>query len=100
MRSKLSYYSIALLIGLAITSGFLLVVNPFNPAPATASSYPHGSVQTSTATTVTSSSSPSPPGSIFPGGSVVGHHADDEPPGTSSGNRTTTTTASVHSSDE
>ncbi len=37
MRNRLSYYSVALLLGLAVVSAFLLAVNPFGGAPASAS---------------------------------------------------------------
>lgn len=37
MRSRLSYCSIALLVGLVVVSGLIFVINPFNGTPANAS---------------------------------------------------------------
>jgi hypothetical protein len=115
MRSKLSYYSVLLLVGLAITSGLILVMNPFNSPPASASapaqgSAPAGATTATTSTVSSTISASTAPGGGFgsivqPGGALAGehhhHHSDSSGEGAGAGNSTvTTTTAPVYSQDE
>lgn len=110
MRSKLSYYSVLLLIGLAIASGLILVINPFNGAPASASPGAQTVGTTGAATTnSTSAATSSTAGAPFQtrgafgdgsenGGTFDGDHGQNSQyPGLggASGNSTVTTTTSV-----
>ncbi len=112
MRSKLSYYSVALLVGLAVVSALVLTMNPFNGAPASAS--PAAQTRSATTSSVANASSPltpnSPAGSPpaiggsgngpYPGGDFDGDNNHwDGFPGIGS-NTTTTTTATIYSQDE
>lgn len=112
MRNKLSYYSVILLVGLAVASGLILIANPFNGAPASASpSAPTaahvGTTATSTnsTSTVTSTAVPAPVPIVNgfgddsqPGGTADGdhHHSDYPGLGGLTGNSTTTTSTSVY----
>lgn len=105
MRSRLSYYWVVLLVGLAIISGLIFVMNPFNSPPAGASAPAQGATVASgaaaTNSTVSSTSTSTPGGNglgniLQPGGALAGahHHHDTEYPGfgDGSGNSTVTTT--------
>jgi len=115
MRNKLSYYSVILLVGLAMASALIFVSNPFNGAPATASPGAQApetrnpsSASTNSTSTGTSSSvaAPVPIANGFgddshSGGTVDGdhdHHSDFPGLGGSTGNgpNTTSTTTSTH----
>ena len=89
MRSKLSYYSVLLLAGLAMVSALVIAMNPFNSVPASASPASQ-SVATSSAASgnghlVANSPAISPPAGndhdngLQPGGSSHEdhHHADE-----------------------
>lgn len=110
MRSRLSYYSVLLLVGLAVTSGLVLAMNPFNSPQASGSApaqgaAPRGALTTNS--TVTTSPSTSVPGGnglgggLQPGGALVGehHHHDADDPVPGAGN-STTVTRSIHSQDQ
>jgi hypothetical protein len=117
MRSRLSYYSVVLLVGLAIVSALVFAMNPFNGAPASASPAAR-SVASSSAASASSSPASNSPGistpagngivnSTQPGGSFDGvhhHHDSDGFPGAegAAGNGTTSTTSTgtVYSVDE
>jgi hypothetical protein len=110
MRSRLSYYSVLLLVGLAIISGLIFVMNPFNGAPASASPATQtittgGAVATnSTVSSTSTTTAPALGGSgLQPGGTLAGvhHHYENESPGLDdgAGNSTisTTTASPIHS---
>jgi len=111
MRSRLSYYSILLLVGLAVGSVLMISINPFNGAPASAS--PGSAVTTSSQTAQPPLSNVAPSGQSGgagsqPQGTLGSHHHDDggyfdgAQPGSSAATTTTTTTsaASIYSQDE
>ncbi|MGH9919950.1 MAG: hypothetical protein ACRD6W_13935 [Nitrososphaerales archaeon] len=117
MRNKLSYYSLVLLVGLAVTSAFILVMNPFSGAPARASpatqSTPTQSVANQNSPAVSNGTTPSAQGGngfdngVQPGGTSDGghHHHAAGSFGfggiAGNGSATTTTTAnSVYSQNE
>jgi hypothetical protein len=114
MRSRLSYYSVLLLVGLAVTSGLILVMNPFNSPPASAlattqgAALAGGAIATNSTVSRTTSTSPgSGLGSILqPGGVLAGehnHHDSDfsgEGAGVGNSTITTTTTTPVYSQHE
>lgn len=118
MRSRLSYYSLILLVGLGIVSALVLTMNPFNGAPASASPAPQGTTVTTSSSVgggsplISNSPATSPPAGngfgsgLQPGGTSGGHHHhSDDSPGTvgATGNGTatiTTTTGTVYSQDE
>ncbi len=75
MRTKLSLYSVVLLVGLAVTSGLLLAANPFNGAPAAAAA---GSATPPSPGANAASAGPQGSGAFPSGGSATfGHHDDD-----------------------
>ncbi len=92
MKNRLSYYSVALLVGLVLVSAFVLVKNPFG-APATASPAGAGG-----------SAPPSAPSPSANPANGFGHHGeyDDDGPygGSVTGNGTTTITTSILSQDD
>jgi hypothetical protein len=108
MRSRLSYYSVLLLVGLAITSGLVLVMNPFNSAPANASAptqgaSPAGGVVATNSTAPNSVPTPAGDGSGSapqPGGILAGehHHHDYDSPGEGAGLGNSTVTITTSSS--
>ena len=103
MRNKLSYYSVLLLVGLAVVSAVLFTMNPFNGGPASATP-PGRSAATTSASSVPATSTPAGNGissGLQPGGTFDGvhHHHSDGLPG-DDGNTTTTTTANVYSQNE
>jgi hypothetical protein len=115
MSSKLSYYSLFLLIGLVIVSALVLAMNPFNSVPASASPASQNVATSSAASGIShpisnSPASSTPAGNLLgngtqPGGSFGGlQHHSDEFPGIegAAGNRTTSTTSTgtIHSVDE
>jgi hypothetical protein len=110
MRSRLSYYSVLVLVGLGIVSALILTMNPFNGAPASASP----AAQSAVTTTVGSGSAPPvsnspalsapsgnglPPGAGFEGDH---HHHSDGLPGDdgAAGNSTSTTTTATYISSQ
>jgi hypothetical protein len=116
MRSRLSYYSVLLLVGLAVVSALVFVINPFNGAPASASPAARSTATSSTAGGISTPASNGPVIStpagngvgngLQPGGSFDGdhhHHSDGLPGGErDAGNSTTSTTSTgaVYSIDE
>jgi len=113
MRSRLSYYSVILLVGLAVVSALLFTMNPFNGAPASASPAAQTVATSSVAggsgpSVASSPATPTPAGNgLQPGGSFDGvhdHHSDGNPGGDgAAGNgtaTTTTTTGTIYSQDE
>ncbi len=104
MQSRLSYYSVILLVGLAITSGLVLAMNPFNNPPASASAPTQGAAPAGGAVATNSTTSTSAPGInglggvLQPGEGIAGehHHHDSDSPGAVAGlgNSTVTTTTS------
>ncbi|HVB95189.1 MAG TPA: hypothetical protein VND41_01125 [Nitrososphaerales archaeon] len=111
MRSRLSYYSVFLLVGLAVVSAFVFVMNPFNGAPASAS--PAAQSVSATTSSVATGNSPlipngpttSGPAGSGPqsGGTLEGghdHHSDDFPGIGSNSTTRTTTTGTIYSQDE
>lgn len=105
MRSRLSYYSVLVLVGLGIVSALILTMNPFNSVPASASpaaqSTATPSVGGGNAPSSSGSPSVSPPAwdGLPQGGSFDGdyHNHSDGLPGEDGGvgNSTTTTTTSA-----
>jgi len=115
VRNKLSFYSVLLLVGLAVASGLIFFNNPFNGAPASAAPGAQTVANTglpsqSSTSTATSSTAlaPSPVASGFGGSSQSGgtsgghhHHSDSAGGGGVTGNSTvTTTTSSIYSINE
>ena len=117
MRSRLSYYSLILLVGLGIVSALVLTMNPFSGAPASASPAQQGVSVTTSRSVSGSGTLSNSPAAIAPGGNCFGfglqpggtsgghHHHSDDFPGTAGtgGNATattTTTTGTVYSQDE
>lgn len=113
MHNKLSYYSLALLVGLAVFSVLILAINPFGGGPASASpaaqasastsqGIPGGSAASSGATSSHAGNSPS--SALHPGGSYHsghGHRGSGYISGVIAGNATaTTTTNSVYSQND
>lgn len=109
LRSRLSYYSVAMLAGLAVVSALVLVVNPFGPS-ANASPGTHGAATSTSQTTAALGSGP------FSGGNTTGaapplgeghgweHNHDNDggfrgviPPGNYT---STTTTSSIYAQNE
>jgi|GEM_PF-6151965 len=105
MRSRLSYYSVLVLVGLGIVSALVLTMNPFNSAPASASPVAQGAATTSvgsgSAPPVSNSPAVSAPAGngLPPGGGFDGdhHHHSGGLPGEdgAAGNSTTTTTTTT-----
>jgi len=103
MRSKLSYYSVLLLAGLAIVSVFVFAMNPFNGAPASAS--PATSAASGNSLPASNGAPALAPAGnasgLQPAGSFGGehHHHRDEGFGSGgvTGNSTTTATVAVYS---
>ncbi len=117
MRNRLSYYSVLLLVGLAVVSALLFTMNPFNGAPASASPAAQ-SVSTSSSVSGNSPLISNGPGTTTPGGNGFGsgfqpggttgghhHHSDDNPGAVGAGGNdtattTTTTTGTIYSQNE
>ena len=116
MRSRLSYYSVVLLVGLAILSGLIFVINPFNGAPASASPATQGataggeanatSSSVSTTTFISTQGGNGFGSGLQSGGTSGGeHHHHSDFPGLGGVTRngtitTTTTTGVIHSQGE
>lgn len=110
MRSRLSYYSVLVLVGLGIVSALILAMNPFNSAPATASpasqSAATASVGSGNAPPVSNSPSVSSPAGngLPPGGGFDGEHHDSNgfrgEDGAGNSTTTTTATAGIYSQNE
>jgi hypothetical protein len=118
LRNRLSYYSVLLLVGLAVVSALLFTMNPFNGPPASASPAQRGASVTTSSSVggngplISNSPSATAPGGngfgfgLQPGGTSGGHHHhSDGLPGIAGtgGNATattTTTTGTIYSQDE
>ena len=100
MRNRLSYYSLALLMGLALTSAAILVANPFGGSPASAS--PAGQASAPALQANATAPSISPFGSTHLGGDSDGgrEHEGWSGLGDLGTNGTVTTTTSIYSRDE
>ncbi len=114
MRNRLSYYSVALLLGLAVVSAFLLAMNPFGGAPASASpGTPSLASVNASGPPASNATNPSAQTGIVggivgqPGGAFEGEHHDYDHgsfvggQGVRTGNGTvTTSTGSIQSDNE
>lgn len=113
MHNKLTFYSVLLLVGLAVASGLIFVNNPFSGTPASASPGAQSvittsattAVSTSTATSTATSSTATAPVPVANGfgddaqhgGTSSGDHDyhSDFGPGGATGNSTVTTTTTT-----
>ena len=119
MRSKLSYYSVALLVGLAVVSVLVLAMNPFNSQPTGATALTQGSSSASAnnpssggSPLISNSTSPLAPGNGLGRGAQQGGFDGDHDGngghdggyfgsgGFSGGGSVTTTTSSIYSQNE
>lgn len=110
MKNRLSYYSVVLLAGLAVTSVLVFAVDPFSSSPNGASAATQSStVSTSGSPAVTNGTSPLSPGQgSLNGGNPYGDHGYGDRDGGRLGSGvhqdgpsiTTTTTATIYSQNE
>jgi len=103
VHNKLTFYSVLILVRLAVASGLILFNNPFNGAPASASPGAQGVTTSSTSTAVSTSTAPVPAANGFGddsqhGGTSDGdhdYHSGFQGIGGTTGNSTVTTTTTT-----